>query len=89
MQLALFCALIAFASLVQGILGCGCTVVTVPLAQSDVDNETVISSGAARGPALPRCLTAAKQYPFDLLLLVKSLSFLYNLPVNQPKDVTL
>ena len=44
MHVALFCAVIAFASLIQGILGFGSALVAVPLALLFLPKETVVSS---------------------------------------------
>jgi uncharacterized membrane protein YfcA len=44
MQVALFCALIGFASLIQGILGFGSALVAVPLALIFLPKETVVCS---------------------------------------------
>jgi uncharacterized membrane protein YfcA len=52
MQVALFCALIAFASLIQGILGFGSALVAVPLALLFLPKETVVSSIIMMGLSL-------------------------------------
>ena len=44
MHVALFCAVIAFASLLQGILGFGSALVAVPLALLFLSKKTVVSS---------------------------------------------
>ena len=44
MHVALFCAVIAFASLIQGILGFGSAIVAVALALIFLPKETVVSS---------------------------------------------
>ena len=52
MQVALFCAVIAFASLVQGILGFASALLAVPLALLFLSKEAVVSSMLVAGLAL-------------------------------------
>lgn len=58
MQAALVCALIAFASLVQGILGFGSALLAVPLALIFLPKETVVSSLIMVGLSLNSCPSA-------------------------------
>jgi uncharacterized membrane protein YfcA len=58
MHIALFCTVIAFASLIQGILGFGSALVAVPLALIFLPKETVVSSMIMVGLAFNRSLSA-------------------------------
>ena len=58
MQVALFCAVIAFASLIQGILGFASALLAVPLALLFLPKETVVSLMFMVGLSLNSCPSA-------------------------------
>ena len=58
MHVALFCTVIALASLIQGILGFGSALVAVPLALIFLPKETVVCSMFMVGLSLYSCPSA-------------------------------
>jgi uncharacterized membrane protein YfcA len=65
MQVALFCALIAFASLIQGILGFASALVAVPLALIFLPKEMVVSSMFMVGLSLNGFLSVRIRAPIS------------------------
>ena len=65
MQVVLFCAVIAFASLIQGILGFASALVAVPLALIFLPKEAVVSSMLVVGLSLNWFLSARVRYPIS------------------------
>jgi len=83
MQVALFCALIGFASLIQGILGFGSALVAVPLALIFLPKETVVCSMFMMGLTLNGFLSVTiKERISYRPVLILFLASLFGMPLG-------
>jgi uncharacterized membrane protein YfcA len=83
MHVALFCAVIAFASLLQGILGFGSALVAVPLALIFLPKETVVSSMFMVGLSLNGFLSVRIKEPISYRpVLFLFLASLFGMPLG-------